>query len=196
MSRTPPLLFSDGGFVLLGGQHITNAYMHIRREILGDDPDVHLEERWRGGFGEVLHFDTPLPIRRAASRLHNWRQLNSQNSTFYDLIRKMAQLASETQTERQAIRRGFDLRKGTFQVGPGAVHPVKPSEAILSPDRVYQAYLDSGYHDSIPSPQKAKSQSAKEKSGASQVCCPPGTTVPIFLRDLAYPCVPFIPVCR
>jgi hypothetical protein len=164
-----PLFFSDGMYVMLGGQHISEAYRRIRSEMLSKDPDAALEQRWKGGWGEILKWDTPVNVCRMASRLHNRRQHNSQQSTFYDLIRKMAQLASEVQMERAATREKQAIHNGTYVAGVSPPLPVQPAEAMLSPDDVYRAYLDSGYQDST-SNASAKVATGKPKKETVVVC--------------------------
>jgi hypothetical protein len=137
--------------------------------MLAADPDADLEERWRGGYGEVLAWNAPVPVCRIASRLHNRRQHNSQTSTFYDLIRKLAQVASEVQAQRSAERLKNSIALGEHVEGIGPPHPVVPAEAMLSPDQVYQAYLDSGYLDNTPAA-TAKGKSAAPKSAQNRVC--------------------------
>jgi hypothetical protein len=155
---------------MLGGQHIANAYVCIRAEMLAKEPDVQLEERWRGGYGEILAWNTPVPICRIASRLHNRRQHNSQKSTFYDLIRKMAQRASEVQAERAGLRLAEAIALGQHVVGQSDPIPVVPAEAMLSPDDVYQAYLDSGYQDATTTATATgKGSASKPKTDVTKV---------------------------
>jgi hypothetical protein len=143
-----PLSFlTDGKYIILGGQHISSAYNAIRLRKLAENPDVDLEPRWTGAWGEILRPDTPLEVRRTASRLHNTRQHNSQASTFYDLVRKFAQTAMETEQARALRRLNADTEE---DAGPNAVPQRRiPAEAILSPDQVLQAVLDSGYEDAV-----------------------------------------------
>ena len=170
--------------------------MEIRDQILAADPDVELEQRWKGGYGEVLMWNAPTSVCSIASRLHNRRQHNSQTSSFYDLIRKFAQMAAEVQTERASRRLVDSIATGDHVIGVSPPQSVDPAEAMLSPDQVHQAYLDSGYLDNTPTSQ---SPGGTTRSARSLVC-PTLLTLAQFsfrcVRDVAYSCVHIPPLSR